>query len=145
MYLEPDSNKFIPPLRNKSPEEYKDFLSGKIKNNNNSEGLGFWAVRTKENNRLIGTANLNRLKVLNLVHTGIHLRRADWNKGFASEIISELLDYGFNTLKLSEIHGICSSGHIVSEKMLIKAGLVFQETILLNGEAAGIYKITPSV
>jgi [ribosomal protein S5]-alanine N-acetyltransferase len=85
------------------------------------------------------------MKVLNLVNTRIHLRRSDWNKGFASEIISELLDYGFNTLKLSEIHGICNSGPIVSEKMLIKTGFFLQETILLNGEEAGIYKITPSV
>ena len=145
MYLEPDSNKFIPPLQNKTPEQYKVLLSGKINNNNNPEGLGFWSVRTKENDRLIGTANLNIMNVLNIVHTGIHLRRSVWNMGFASEIISEMLDYGLNSLKLPEIYGICSANHIVSEKMLMKAGLVFQESIHLNGEELGIYKITPSL
>ncbi|TXC75642.1 GNAT family N-acetyltransferase [Luteibaculum oceani] len=45
MYQELDSNKYVPPLKDKTPEEHLAFLELKI--GNNEKELGFWTARKK--------------------------------------------------------------------------------------------------
>lgn len=145
MYQEPDSNKFIPPLRDKTPAEQLAFLQLKITQNNANNGLGTWSIRTKTTQQLIGTANVNEFPALDFVHLGIHLSRSIWGEGYATEIMHALKDYAFNTLKLETVHAVVSLEHHASRRMLEKAGLLYKEDVLLGNEVVAIYALDRSV
>jgi len=139
MYQEPDSNKFIPPLRDKTPTEQLAFLHLKIKQNQANNGLGTWSIRTKDQQQLIGTANVNEFPPLNFIHLGIHLRRSVWGQGYATEIVKTLKDYALNDLKIKQIHAVVSVEHHASRKMLEKAGLVYQKEVAFGEDIIAVY------
>jgi len=140
MYLEPDSNKFIPPLQNKSAEEYQDFLQKKILKNDHPKGHGVWVIRLKETQEFIGTANLNLLEALQLTHLGAHLARATWGKGYATEVLHSLSHYGLKTLELSAVHALVEEQNHASKNMLKKIGMSYFETIELYGTQVMLYR-----
>ncbi len=54
---------------------------------------------------------------------GYRLAKKFWGRGLATEISLALIDYGFKTLKLTHINGTTNPAHVVSQKVLMKAGL----------------------
>lgn len=140
MYFEPDSNKFIPPLQNKSIEEYQAFLQKKVLQGNHSKELGMWTIRLKDTQEFIGTASLNILEVLQLTHLGAHLARAAWGKGYATEVLKILSHHGLKTLKLSTIHALVEEEHHASKNMLVKIGMSYYKTIDLYGVQVALYR-----
>jgi len=49
-----------------------------------------------------------------------------WRKGYATEALKCLLDFGFNTLKLHRIEAGCAVNNIGSIKVLEKAGMSYE-------------------
>ena len=131
MYFEPDSNTFIKPLLNKTKEYYESFLEGRF--NQNEELIGFWAVRSQESNEFIGTINLNFMEAIKGFHIGCHLRKNFWGKGYATELLTALLDVGINEMNLDQVYGLVEKGHDVSKKMLLKVGLEHYKDFELDG------------
>ena len=144
MYFEPDSNQYIPPLLNKDRASYLEFLTKKITHNSQPKGLGFWVVRDTNDHSFLGTANLNVMEVLQITHVGCHLSRRIWGQGYGSELVQCLVQYGLQDLKLPVIYGIVSPAHHASKKMLRKAGLDYDKTIDLHGQAVDLFKINLS-
>ena len=131
MYFEPDSNTFIQPLLNKTEGYYRSFLESRY--NQNKDSIGFWVVRSQESNEFIGTINLNYMEAIKGHHIGCHLRKQFWGLGYASELLSELLEYGLNGKKLKQIYGLVEKEHDVSKKMLLKIGLKYHKDFELDG------------
>jgi ribosomal-protein-alanine N-acetyltransferase len=46
-----------------------------------------------------------------------------WRKGYTTEALTKLLDFGFNDLKLHRIESGCAVENIASSKVLEKAGM----------------------
>ena len=140
MYQEPDSFKYIAPHKNKSLEYYQNFLESKIKLNRNE--IGFWVVLSKENKHLIGTVNLNQFMDTSMAHVGCHLSRKFWNKGFATELMNALIDYGFSVRKLNEIYAIIEVDHFVSIKLFEKLFFKIEAKKTILGSDLEFYKLT---
>ena len=49
---------------------------------------------------------------------------AYWNKGYATEAVNAILEFGFNTLQLHRIEAGSATGNIGSIKVLEKAGMI---------------------
>lgn len=141
MYFEPDSNKFVPPLQNKSVAEYQALLQQKLLKNDQPKGHGIWTIREKDSEEFIGTANLNIQKTLQIRHLGAHLARAAWGKGYATEVLLRLKDYALDDLHLESISALVDSQHYNSKKMLTKIGMQYFETIELYAAQIEIYKL----
>lgn len=138
MYVEPDSFKYIRPHKDKSKEYYQAFLQGKIEANQKT--LGFWVVRLEETNEFIGTVNLNQFQNTDMTHIGCHLKTAAWNKGFATELMKELMNYGFEKRDLNAIHGIVEESNLISAKLMNGLGFSVFEERLDNGINLFIYR-----
>jgi ribosomal-protein-alanine N-acetyltransferase len=121
MYLEPDSNKYVKPLRDKSTEFYLDFLNKRLLQNETS--IGFWVVKCKITKEIMGTINLNLFESIDGHHIGCHLKRENWNKGLATELLSKLITYGVKEKSLDKIYGLVEKENYVSKQLLKKIGL----------------------
>ena len=118
MYSEPDSNKFVKPFQNKHPDFFSDFLNKRLLQNETS--IGFWVVRCKETGEIMGTVNLNFFESIDGHHIGCHLKRENWNKGLATEILSKLVTYGLKEKGLNTIYGLVEKENLVSKQLLKK-------------------------
>ena len=138
MYLEPDSFKYITPHKDKTREYYQVFLQGKIAAN--KKVLGFWSVRLHATNEFLGTVNLNQFQDSEITHVGCHLKSVAWNKGFATELMKELIKYGFEVRKLKAIHGIVEEGNLISAKLMKRLGFDFLEELIDKEVKLNIYR-----
>jgi len=143
MYLEPDSNKYVTPLKNRDKIFFTEFLRKKL--SANEKEIGFWTVKEKSSDQIIGTVNLNLFERLNLVHVGCHLKRDYWNLGFGKELFSRMIRYGIEERELSEIHGIIETENQVSKRLLLGLGFKFARKDILDSTPIEIYKYTSSI
>lgn len=125
MYLEPDSNKYVRPLQNKSREDYLTLFERKMSQNQSERGHGFWVIRRSQNQEFVGTCNLNELHGTSWFQMGCHLKRQYWNKGVATEVCQRILEYGFEELRVAEIFGIFEPENSASRKLCAKLGFTF--------------------
>ena len=89
-------------------------------------GSGRWAVILKETESFIGWSGL-KLNEENLVDIGFRFFKKEWGKGYATESAKAVLDYGFNTLNLTEIIGRVFKANISSIKVLEKLNMTYWE------------------
>lgn len=140
MYFEPDSNKFIAPLKDKSLEFYQTFLHRKLEQNRHE--LGFWVALEKDSDKLIGTVNLNVFSPLSIYHVGCHLKAEFWGMSYATELLDVLIKYAFEEKRLPEIHGVFETDNVVSKKLMTKLGFKYDRTAMVEATQLEVYKRT---
>ena len=139
MYTEKDTFKYIKPLEGKTRKFYEQFLEKKIKLN--SPHIGFWTVREKESEKLIGTVNLNFVPNTELIQIGCHLKRKFWNQGYATELMQSLLIHAFDDRKLERVYGVFEETNQVSKKLLDKLNFSPFENHEVDGSNLYVYRL----
>ena len=89
-------------------------------------GKGVFAVFEKATNRQIGLAVILHIEAnpdIDKHEVGYRLEQPAWGKGYATEITHTFIKYAFETLKLPEIFGTTDPDNLVSQKVLMKAGM----------------------
>jgi RimJ/RimL family protein N-acetyltransferase len=90
------------------------------------QGLNIWAVFALEDGRYVGHAGIYRRPTREQDWEFVYfLRRAEWGKGYATEIARKIVDFGFEDLGLEEIFATVDDDHYGSIKVIEKAGLSF--------------------
>lgn len=94
----------------------------------NSSPEATFVIVTLEDNKMIGTVSLESINWLNRTATlGVFIGDKDYrSKGYGTEAIRLLLDYGFNYMNLHNIHLNLMSFNIRAQKCYKKCG--FKET-----------------
>ncbi len=82
-------------------------------------------IEQKETEKFIGlfglklsSAKYNRGEVWYKLHSDL------WNKGYATEVLKMIIDYGFDTLGLHRIEAGCAVENVASIKVLEKVGMI---------------------
>jgi ribosomal-protein-alanine N-acetyltransferase len=88
-------------------------------------GFGVWAVWLKNTEQLVGTACLNFIKDTSIRQIGYKFTPSAHGKGFATEVASAMLQYGFESCGLQEISAVCDPQNKASEKVMQKAGFEY--------------------
>jgi RimJ/RimL family protein N-acetyltransferase len=97
-------------------------------------GLGTWAAESSAGGEFLGWFHLRAgpgADIRNL-DLGYRLRRAAWNKGYASEGSAALIRKGFADLGADRVFGHTMPGNAASRRVLEKCGL----TLVSSAEAA---------
>ena len=102
-------------------------------------GFGRWAVVLKENQRVIGFAGLKFLEDLQEVDLGYLLMPECWGKGLATEAARASVNYGFETLRLSQILGLVEVPNVRSVRVLEKIGFEFAKLIEYHSHTVAQY------
>ncbi|MDZ5471997.1 GNAT family protein [Bacillus sp. 31A1R] len=86
-----------------------------------------WGIALKETDNLIGTCGFHSIEPEHSkVEIGYELHPNYWNKGVMSEVISKILDYGFNKMELNRVEAFYDPENIASRKVLEKNGFIFE-------------------
>lgn len=121
-----------------SVDETREFISRVIENQDEKPRLKFELAILIEN-KLIGACNLTITNATNRqAFIGYCFNKTYWGKGYATEVAKELLNFGFNQLKLHRIYASCDVGNIASKKVLQKIGMTkeghLRENKIIRGE-----------
>lgn len=129
----PELMKYIPRPLVKTLEEAKthyETIEDKIENN---VGINWGIALKDEPEKAFGIIGHYRISQENYrSEIGYMILDEYSGKGFVTEAIDVILDYGFNDLKLHSIEAIIDPDNIASEKVLIKSGFVKEAHILEN-------------
>lgn len=104
----------------------RELIEKRIIENQQSEVQNYtWVIHLKSTEEFIGMIGLmldnkkyNRGEVWYKIHP------KHWGKGYATEALSELVHFGFDTLRLHRIQAGCAVDNIGSIKVLEKVGMI---------------------
>jgi RimJ/RimL family protein N-acetyltransferase len=126
LVTDPDVMKFVGdgPLTREGAES----LWNKLLGNFYPKGItSIWALFSRDSGSYIGHASLRpRPEFPEEWEIGYILRKEEWGKGYASEIASALISYGFAEMNLCEVFATVDEDHSVSIRVLTKSGMSFK-------------------
>ena len=93
-------------------------------------GYGRYAVRLKENAKLIGMCGF--LKENYGIDFGYRYSKISWSKGFGFETAKVVLNYGFSELGLEKVVGLTAEENPGSIRILEKSGFKLKEKFLFK-------------
>lgn len=111
-------------------EQAKEFVTFFSKNYIEKRGIR-WGIERKDAKGLIGTIGFNAWSTKHRrAEIGYEINPAYWRRGYASEALSKILSYGFNSLHLNRIGAVVFPENVASNNLLLKVG--FQKEGLLR-------------
>lgn len=97
------------------------------------QGFGFWMVRHKSTDELIGEAGFLMTKnPKEVLEIGYMLDDQYWSKGLGTQLCKALISYGRTTLRLKKVVAGTWDKNVASQKVLLKCGLSFKKKITLE-------------
>lgn len=90
-------------------------------------GFGLYATELKDNHQFIGYVGLAvprfESPFMPCIEIGWRLNSEFWNKGYATEAATKILEFGFQNLKLNEIISFTSIANLASRRVMEKIGM----------------------
>lgn len=96
------------------------------------------AIVLRETNGLIGDCELGCMPNGTEAEIGFCIGAAHRRRGFATEAVRALLAFGFDTLKLEKIYGLCAQGNEPSYGTMARAGLLIETQGQFKNEQTGL-------
>lgn len=135
---DPNIMKYIPRPVATSLEEATEHFKMMDEKISNNEMIN-WAITLKDNPKMIGTIGYFRMKPEHYrAEIGYMLLPDFHGKGYVTEAINGVVDYGFTKMGLHSIEAMIDPENIASAKVLEKCSFVkeahFKENEFYNGE-----------
>ncbi|MFT4183267.1 MAG: GNAT family N-acetyltransferase [Rhizobium sp.] len=121
-----------------TPEESARRLSRDIEHWR-SHGFGRWAVEA--DGRLIGFGGVTVSKEFEGLNLSYHLHPDSWGRGYATELVVQVLDIAFNELEARRVIGLVRPVNIASGKVLEKCGFAFEREVMLHGAPTNLFAL----
>lgn len=103
-------------------------------------GMGFFAVREKQNRQFVGIAKLVFLQET-LVEIGYGFLPEYWGKGYASELLQFFISYGHKSLFINQFLAIVNTENSASKRVLDKHGFLLHHNGIEGGKAVDFYNL----
>jgi RimJ/RimL family protein N-acetyltransferase len=110
-------------------------------------GFGMWMLRDAVSSAFIGRAILRHLDVegVDEVEVGYGFMPDYWGRGLATEIANACLRIGFDRLALPSMVAITTPPNLASQRVMTKAGLVYERDIVHAGVPHRLFRTRPGV
>lgn len=127
LFNDPDWKRYINDKGLKTIEETRVYLDDVLSKNKKLKGLGFFSVRLKSSNELIGVTTALHRDALAYIDIGYGFLPKGRGKGFAYEATSLMLSYVQNKFKQKKVYALTVPENIRSQKLLKKLDFKFVE------------------
>lgn len=127
-----------------SRDDAQTYLQQRILDHYENWGYGFWAIISKNTNKIIGFAGpvQQKVDIEECIEIGYRIASPEWGKGYASEAMEAIRDYTFFHLDLDKIIAIIEPNNVRSVRVAEKAGFKLSRTTIFHGFNVGIYEIS---
>lgn len=142
---DPEVLKYYRREPSKTLDEARTHLESYLSYSKDHPTLGAWSVFAKESGEFIGLAafiHLDKNPLLADYELGYRLSKAQWGKGFATEIAQALIEYGQKDLNLAQIFGTTHPENVNSQKVLTKVGFELVGLGTYHGGECRVFKWT---
>lgn len=128
LYCDPEITKYIPDAP-RSRQETQEELEWHMNGHPHHPELGLWATVYKETGKFIGRCGLLPWEIdgQSEVEVAYTLARAYQGIGLGSEAAKAILNYGFDSLKLTRLICLIDPENIPSQKVAEKIGMKFEK------------------
>jgi len=109
----------------KSVDETRDWILGLIDSYEGDENY-LWAIVLKDSDTLIGSIGIKITATHFRGEIGYVIGRKYWNKGFMTEALNAILEFGFKELGITRIQACHHTENIASGKVMQKAGMQYE-------------------
>ncbi|MDA0910750.1 MAG: GNAT family N-acetyltransferase [Proteobacteria bacterium] len=92
-------------------------------------------------NNFLGRAGFSYVEELQAIEIGYVLDHPYWGQGYATEIVSTLLDWASHHFKCEHIYAFACINHIASIRVMQKVGMKYCGEQLLKGIKCSVYKV----
>ncbi len=79
----------------------------------------FWVIFKLESKEMIGICSMPYVEHDNEWHVGFRLLDEEWNKGYGTEVLGELVKIG-KTKGIEKLNAVVNVGNVASEKILLR-------------------------
>jgi RimJ/RimL family protein N-acetyltransferase len=88
-----------------------------------------WAITLADTGQLAGAIGLMLQTHLSNAEAGYWIGKQFWNKGYCTEALRTVIDFGLNDLKLHKIYASHFGDNPQSGRVMQKAGMVYEATL----------------
>ncbi|QTH41196.1 GNAT family N-acetyltransferase [Cohnella sp. LGH] len=86
-----------------------------------------WGIEDAQTKRVVGTAGFVYWDTIHLkAELGYALSADLWNKGYMTEIVKKMVEFGFEQMKLVRIEARCQIDNIGSSRVMEKVGMKYE-------------------
>ena len=120
----------------KTAEWIHDWLCRCLEKYQQKSGIEPWAVVEKGSQEAIGYCGLFYFPDVcgqRETEIGFRLARAYWGRGYATEAVLAVRDYGFNTLRIPRLISMIDPQNIASIRVAEKAGMQYEKDVMFEG------------
>jgi [ribosomal protein S5]-alanine N-acetyltransferase len=107
-----------------------------------STGMGWWTIRLKIDDRVIGQMCLQPLSELPEIGVGYALEPCSWGRGFAEEALSRVLRYAWEDKRLKSVVALVRPENFHSINLLNRCGLAFEASLPLRNKTLHLHRLT---
>lgn len=126
---DPDVMRFLNGGRPTAREEVRDrILPFFLSFSDRPDGLGYWAAEAKPASEFLGWFHLRPTEQEGTVDLGYRLRKAAWNKGYATEGSQALIRASFTRLGMQRVVAHTMTVNHASRRVMEKCGLTLVRT-----------------
>ncbi|WP_220151466.1 GNAT family N-acetyltransferase [Thalassospira profundimaris] len=102
-------------------------------------GFGRWAVL--QGGQRIGFGGVAQSQYYDGLNLFYHLHPDYWGHGYAIEIARAAVSFARDELRAPLIIGLARSVNAASQRVLVRAGLVYQREVMLHGALTGLFEL----
>jgi [ribosomal protein S5]-alanine N-acetyltransferase len=136
---EPDILRYFPPTA-VTLEKTQNYIKHQL-DHWQERSFGHWAVVTQADDQVVGWNGLEYLPELDEVEVAYLLSRRVRGHGFATQVASAAVRFGFESTGLKKIIGLVHPQNAPSIRVLEKCGLVFTDRLTWWGLEMSRYQI----
>ncbi len=122
-------------------EETRSIFEKQIILYNNDSPFGRYFIVEKFTNKFIGILLFKKNIAKKGVEIGYSLKKNQWKKGYATEVVKESINWIFESKGFSSIYAITGSGNESSKKVLLKCGFISKEYFTQDGEDLNLFDL----
>lgn len=135
-----DTSRYLVWTPHPSPEYTRSYLSMIMRLYRKGQFFD-WAIVERYSGRMIGTCGFSRLDLHHRVgEIGYVLNPSRHGRGYATEAVRKVLEYGFLVMELNRIEGRYMVENMPSRRVMERCGLTFEGVLRQSMRVKGVYR-----
>ena len=131
LYSDPAISELIGPTLN--IEETKQIFDEQLIQYELQPHEGRYVIIEKESNSFIGTFLMRATRDKNAIEIGYAIKKDDWGKGLATEVVNKSIEYIFQSTSYNTIYAFTEISNKNSKNVLDKCGFTQQQNLFEDG------------